>query len=255
MRADGRVFTGDALDIVARITQVEVGPGFHPEAIKAQAVAAYSYVRYFNNRGLPANVLLASRADQRVTNIVSQVLGEAIYFNGSIAFTPFHATSAGATNSSRDVWGGHYDYLISVDSWVDFDAPGFERSQMFRRSEVEQRLETRLGISPVGDPYEWFETISYTDGGYIRYISIDGHSTNQRTGARITGRYLRESVFGLRSASFIVEFNSSRDQFTFTTFGHGHGVGLSQTGANLFAQRGWDYIDILTHYFPGTQVR
>lgn len=45
------------------------------------------------------------------------------------------------------------------------------------------------------------------------------------------------------------------DSFQFTTYGYGHGVGMSQTGANLYAAKGWDYVDILTHYYPGTTVK
>jgi len=255
VRAGGGEVTASALEIVSRITQIEVGPGFHPEAIRAQAVAAYSFVRYFNDQGQAASVLLAPTADPRVESLVAEVLGQAVYFNGQVAFTPYHATSAGRTNSSRDVWGGHYPYLIPVDSSVDRGVAGFERRQYFTITQILTRLETQLNIIPATHPETWFQTISYTDGGYIRYISINGNTTNQRTGARITGRMLRESVFNLRSASFTVEFDRASDQFVFTTFGHGHGVGMSQTGANVLAQQGWSYVDILTHYFPGTTVR
>jgi len=253
VRAGGVEITASAQEIVSRITQIEVGTSFHPEAIRAQAVAAYSFVRYFNDQGQAASVLLAPSADPMIEALVAEVLGQAVYFNGRIAFTPYHATSAGRTNASRDVWGGHYPHLVSVDSSVDLDAPGFEQRQYFTLPQMLTRLET-LGITPFGEPEHWFEVISYTDGGYVRYISIDGHTTN-RSGARITGRMLRENTFNLRSASFRVEFDSARERFVFTTFGHGHGVGMSHTGSNLKAQQGWSYVEILTHYFPGTVVR
>jgi len=248
--------TADALEIVSRIVQVEVGPSFHDQAIMAQAVAAYSFVRYSNDQGNHASVILAPRVDPRVERLTAQVLGQAIYFNGRIAFTPYFATSAGRTNASRDVWGGHYPYLISVDSSVDREVASFERRAYFSRNQVIDMLESRAGISPSGDPSRWFETLTYTDGRYIGNMSISGYTTNQRTGARLTGRHLREVIFNfnLRSASFDVFFDSARDQFVFTTFGHGHGVGMSQTGANVFAQRGWTYREILLHYFPGTTV-
>ena len=255
MRAGGSELTASAQEIVSRITQIEVGPGFHPEAIRAQAVAAYSFVRYFNDQGQAASVLLAPRADPLVERLVAEVLGQAVYFNGRIAFTPYHATSAGRTNSSRDVWGGHYPYLIPVDSSVDRGVPGFERRQYFTLQQMFERLDSQLGFRPFGNPDSWFQTISYTEGGYIRYMSIDGRTTNQRTGARITGRMIRENVLNLRSASFTVEFDQASERFVFTTFGHGHGVGMSQTGANVKAQQGWSYVQILEHYFPGTTVR
>ena len=255
VRADGRELTGDALEIVSRIVQIEVGPSFHTEAIKAQAVAAYTFVRYFNDRGNAAGVLLAPRADPRVENIVAGVLGEAIYFNGRIAFTPYHAISAGATNSSRDVWGGHYAYLISVNSSICRNAPGFERRRNFSLNEMDDLLHSGLGISPGGNPQNWFEILSFTDGGYVRDMRVGGLTNSLRSGARITGRYMRENVLNLRSASFTIEFDNDRDHFVVTTFGHGHGVGMPQHGANLKAQHGWNYIQILNHYFPGAIVR
>lgn len=255
VRANGREFTGDALEIVSRIVQIEVGPSFHTEAIKAQAVAAYSFVRYFNDRGDAAGVLLASNVDPRVESIVASVLGEAVYFNGRIAFTPYHAISAGATNSSRDVWGGHYAYLISVNSSACRGAPGFQSRQTFTMDQMEDLIQTRLGIWPGGSVYTWFDIISFTDGGYVRDIRVGGHSNSLISGARITGRYIRENVLNLRSAAFTIEFDSERNRFTVTTFGHGHGVGMPQHGANIRAQQGWSYIQILEHYFPGTVVR
>jgi len=255
VRADGREITEDALYIVSRIVQIETGSNsFHDQAIMAQAVAAYSFVRYYNDRGLPANVLLAPQATPRITNLTARVLGEAVHFNGRIAFTPYHATSSGTTNSSRDVWGGHYPYLIPVDSSVCMEAPGFERTHTISYAEFSRLLERQLGITSHGDAYGWLEVLSRTDGGYIGNVSVLGHTTSLRTGARLTGRLLRENVFGLRSAAFEVEFDSSRNQVIFTTFGHGHGVGMPQNGANVLAQQGWSYIQILEHYFPGTQV-
>ena len=251
----GRV-EGDALDIVSRIVQVEMGAAFHREALKAQAVAAYTFVRYANAAGRTPDVVMSSgNIDSRVKSAVEEVLGKAVRFNGAYAFTPYFATSNGSTQSSRDVWGGSYSYLTAVDSSIDSQAPGFRAERSLSRTEVQNLVSARLGISLSGNPHSWFEVIDRTSGGYNGRMSVGGFTSSQNSGNAITGRMLRENVFSLRSASFDVEYDDSRDRFTFITFGYGHGVGLSQNGANLYAsQNGWSYIDILTHYYPGTTV-
>jgi stage II sporulation protein D len=65
---------------------------------------------------------------------------------------------------------------------------------------------------------------------------------------------LRENVFNLRSASFDIDYDSSTERFTFTTFGHGHGVGMSQNGVMGMINAGYDYEQILRHYYPGVSI-
>lgn len=253
LKVNGR--EGDALDIVARIVQNEIGSSYHEEAIKAQAVAAYTFVAHANSRGNSASVVLASKADSKVIRIVQEVLGEAIYYGGSLAFTPYHATSSGSTTTSQSVWGGSYPYLVAVDSSVDEEARNFRVEKTMSADTVSDILSSKLGIDTYGDPEDWFEIISYEPGDYVGRMRICGETKSQNTGNTLTGRLVRESVFHLRSANFTIDYNSNRDEFTFTTYGYGHGVGMSQTGANFYAKQGWSYTDILGHYYPGTSVQ
>jgi SrtB family sortase len=251
----GRKVTGDAFDIVSRVVQNEVGSSFHVEAIKAQAVAAYSFILQGSQNGGTASVLLASSASNKVKNAVAEVLGEYLTYNGRVAFTPYHATSAGATTSSQAVWGGSYPYLVSVDSSIEVTLSGFQTTTRMSRQKVEGLLSSKLGITADGDPADWFEILSEDPGGYNGEMAVCGQ-TRSRSGSKITGRLLRESVLGLRSACFTVDYDDSGDQFIFTTYGYGHGVGMSQNGANLYAsQEGWNYEDILMHYYPGTSLQ
>ena len=252
--ANGQRVSGDALNVVARIVQNEVGSSFHVEAIKAQAVAAYTYVAHSNSSGSSPSVYLASSVDTKVLNAVKEVIGEAVYYNGALAHTTYFATSNGSTTSSRDVWGGSYPYLVSVDSSVDEQHPNFAVEKTMTRKQVSDAISSKLGITPTGSPEDWFEIISYADGGYNGLMSICGQ-TKSRAGSTITGRLIRESVLSLRSACFDIDYDSRNERFTFTSYGYGHGVGMSQNGANYYAaQQGWDYIDILEHYYPGTRV-
>ena len=255
---NGQPVSADAQAIVERIVQIETGSdSFHVEALRAQAVAAYSFVLYHNTHGRTPNVLMApaSAVVPRVRAAVAEVIGQEVRFNGSVAFTTYFASSAGRTTSSQAVWGGAYPYLISVDSSIDRYAPNFRVAWAFPRTDVENRLRTRLGIQATGDPDTWFRVLEHIDGVYNGRMSVSGETVNRNTGAVITGRMLRENVFGLRSHSFDVQYDRANDRFIFTTRGHGHGVGMSQHGANLLAHNhGWNYVQILEHYFPGTRV-
>ena len=242
--AKGRTVTGSVYDIVSQVVQNEMG-SFHEEALKAQAVAAYSYILHENNAGRTPNMRL-SAPTTKVEKATREVLGEALYYKGKVAFTPFYATSAGATNSSADVWGGSYPYLVSVDSSVDENARNFEYQKTISVEKVRDLLEDYFsGIELQDDPEEWFEVLSYTDGGYNKKMKAGNKST--------TGRVLRESVLSLRSAAF--DWECDGEDFVFTTYGYGHGVGMSQTGANEYAKDGWTYDEILDHYYPGTTLK
>ena len=255
VNSGGKKHSGDALDIVSRVVQNEIGSSFHIEAIKAHAVATYTYIMYANSKGDIPSMSMASKADSKIINAVSDVIGEAVYYSGKYAFTPYHATSAGATANSKDVWGGGYSYLVSVDSYLDEGHSSYEVDKIMTASEVERLIKSNLGITVDGDPEYWFEVLEKLDGGYNGKMSVCG-KTKSKSGDAITGRLIRENVLGLRSAAFDISYNSSRERFTFTTYGYGHGVGMSQNGANLYAtEEGWDYIEILEHYYPGTSVK
>lgn len=247
--ANGSSVTLDAYTMVCKIVANEVSVNFAPEAIKAQAVAAYSYVKHNNLHGQYPDVLLANTVPDKIASCVSEVWGQACYYNGEIALACYSASSAGSTASSSNVWGGNRPYLVSVD--CPFDAandPNYGKTMQMSESEVRGCLERSLGISLSDDPEKWIVVSSKIDGNYVGTVTIDGMLT-------LTGRQLREQVFGyrIRSASFNVAYADG--VFTFTTYGYGHGVGMSQNGANILANMGYDYISILKYYFTGITVQ
>jgi len=247
----GRKVSGRADDIVAKVVMNEMGTGFNDEALKAQAVAAYTFIKQQNASGItPA--LGTKKPSSQVQNAVDEVIGEAVYYKNNLAFTPFYATSAGVTISSKDVWGGSYAYLVPVDSEIDEQARNYEYTVTMTADKVADRVEDVLGVDLwdfSDDPDDWFDIRSYTEGDrYVKEIKVGKKTT--------TGRVVREQVLGLRSAAFEIDYSDSTEKFTFTTYGYGHGVGMSQTGANLYAnEEGWDYEEILTHYYPGCKVK
>lgn len=262
VRSNGGVVSGTALDIVSKITQNEVGHTFAPEAIKAQAVAAYTYVKFCNDYGTYPSVGLASTVSDSVRVLVESVIGKAVYYNGTMIQAVYSASSAGYTASSKNVWGTDYPYLVS--RFCDLDArydPNYGRKVQYTSDEIKSKVLAKTGIELSGDPSGWIAVEEKIDGNYVGQMSVGGyHSYTDSSGStvKITGRVFREKImsYDLRSSAFDVDYDSGTDTFTFTTYGYGHGVGMSQNGANALATYlGYDYKQILTYYYTGTEVK
>lgn len=244
----GSVHTDDAFDLVCRIVNNEISASFSDEAIKAQAVAAYSYVKYHNVNGLTPSVLVRNDPPQRIVDLVSSVWGKCCYYNGKVAQTVYMASSSGYTASSVNVWGGSIPYLVSVECPFDADGdPNYGKQAKFSESEIRSALERYLGITLSDNPENWLTVTGHIDGNYVSTVDVDGQVT-------ITGRKLRESVlsYNLKSASFDISYSDG--YFIFTTYGWGHGVGMSQNGANYLGKIGYTYEQILKYYYTGIDV-
>lgn len=258
----GMTVSGKAVDIVSRVTQNEMGYTFAPEAIKAQAVAAYTYIKYCNEYGKYPSVLLSETVNDSVRVLTESVIGQAIYYDGEYIQAVYSASSAGYTASSENVWGNAYPYLTSV--FCELDAkydPNYGRTVVYSSDEIKDRVQNVTGISLSGDPSEWISIDGYSDGKYVEQMNIGGyHSYTGSSGrtVKLSGRAFRENImdYELRSAAFDVSYDSASDTFTFTTYGYGHGVGMSQNGANnLASQWGYDYKQILEFYYTGAVVK
>ncbi|MDE7288594.1 MAG: hypothetical protein K2N71_03695 [Oscillospiraceae bacterium] len=116
---EGSVHTVNAYDLICWIVNNEISESFSEEAIKAQAVAAYSYVKYHNVNGLTPTVLIKRNPSQRIKDIVSSVWGICCYYNGEVAQTVYMASSSGYTADAKNVWGGYVPYLVSVRCPLD----------------------------------------------------------------------------------------------------------------------------------------
>ena len=253
--------TGDAADILAQVVMGEIGGSFNEEAIKAQAVAAYTYIKYYNDNGKVPYVAVRTPNDT-VKRCVKEVIGKVIYYNGAIIQAVYSASSAGYTASAASVWGVNYPYLISVKCELDaLHDPNYGVKATFTSTEIKNYVQNVTGIVLEGDPGNWFAIKDYVDNVYVGTLSIGGKTSYTDSSGKtvnITGRVLREQIldFKLRSASFDVSYSADTDKFTFTTYGYGHGVGLSQHGANNLATYwGYDYKQILQFYYPGTEIR
>lgn len=262
----GNTYTETAYSIICRIVEMEVGSGYPIETIKAQAVASYSYIMYRVRRGsVPTGVAMKAyeAVGTRVKQCVASVIGKTLVYNNKICDSYYATCTAGRTNDVRDVWssGTEIPYLTPVDSSIDKKYAGFTYKKEMTSADVIKRVKDKLGIdlSNEKNKANWFKELDKNRSGvYNGKMSIAGHSTYVNSSGKtkdITGQKLY-SVFSLRSAAFDVTYNASADTFTFTTYGWGHGVGMSQVGAYYYAKdNGWNYLQILLHYYPGAVLR
>jgi stage II sporulation protein D len=259
IRTGGSVIEGCAFDIVTRVVEAEVGASFHEEAIKAQAVAAYTYIKRHNSVG-NAPTLPTRNPSDKVIKAAAEVWGLAVYFEGELIQAVFSASSAGYTSSALHVWGSNLPYLQSIRTGFDEQHdPNYGRVTTFTSAEIAARVHRETGITLEDDPADWIRILNRTDSVYVNEMTIGGQTSYRKGGGdvRITGRRFRESImdFDLRSAAFTFEFDPLRDTFTFTSYGYGHGVGMAQNGANTLARHfGYNYIDILKFYYQGVTV-
>lgn len=220
------------------------------------AVASYSYIKYYNDYLGRAPTLRLSSVEpgDRVKACVKEVLGQAVYYNGQYANCTYFSISCGVTTTAQSVWGTtQYPYLVSVDSSIEegysYSWSPFSKDYTYTPEQMAERMNSALGTSldaANDDPATWLEITSRTDGKYVGTVRVGNTTT--------TGRKIRESILGLRSHAFDISYDADSRIFTVTTYGYGHGVGMSQTGSMLYARQGWTYVQILNHYYPGTTV-
>ncbi|MGN1081683.1 MAG: SpoIID/LytB domain-containing protein, partial [Acutalibacteraceae bacterium] len=263
----GNTYTESAYSIICRMVEIEVGSGYPVETIKAQAVASYSYIMYRVRRGaVPSGVSMKaySAVGTRVKQCVASVIGQTLVYNGKICDAYYSTCTAGITNDVTDVWNSSttVPYLVPVDSSIDKNYAGFTYTKTMTASDVASRLKTYINtdVSGVADKSSWIVVLGKNKSGvYNGSVSVAGKTTyvgsTSGTTYAITGQRIY-SIMNLRSAAFDVSYDAASDCFTFVTYGWGHGVGMSQVGAYYYAVlNGWNYEQILTHYYPGASFR
>lgn len=252
-------------DYLVQVVAAEMPVSFESEALKAQAVAARTYLQRAldGHKHDNADICASSGCCQafistdmlkgkwgknydlyieKIKTAVSETDGEYISYEGKPALAAFHSSSAGKTEDSGEVWNA-LPYLVSVDSPEKADeVPNYVST--VKSTDLDFR-DTILCIMPeadmTGEAKDWVGEIKRSKSGRVESIVIGGKE--------LAGTKLREA-FSLRSTAFELEHKDG--QFVFTVTGYGHGVGMSQYGANAMAKDGADYREILEHYYPGT---
>ena len=241
----GKLVTSDGFDILCQAVNGEMGPSFSTEALKAQAVAIYTTILYCESTDQIPELGLNANYSSKIENAVKSVEGLVCTYNGKIVNAVFSASSAGITASSKNAWGGSLPYLLSVTSKYDSLASDYKDEKSLSQTLVQMNLALRYGIALSVDPEEWFKITETYDGSYVKTVELCD-------GTEVTGNFIK-SLFGLRSNAFIISYKDGK--FTFTTYGYGHGVGMSQQGANYYAVKdGLKFDQILKHYYTGIKV-
>ena len=240
----GKIVTMNAYELVCSIVYNEVGDGWGSEAIKAQAVAAYSCLRYMDSIGMIETVGIKRNYTGKIESCVRAVQGQVVTYNGSIANTLYSASTAGYTLPSNMAIVSSYPYLKCVRSAYDSADPNWGIKSSFSKQEVRRLLEKEYGVKLSDNVKNWFRLTDVRYGKYVFGVSIDAKKNT-------TGKSLQK-LFKLRSNAFEISF--ANDRFIFRSYGWGHGVGMSQWGACMYARHGYTYDQILAHYYVNTRI-
>ncbi|MBM7577928.1 stage II sporulation protein D [Jeotgalibacillus terrae] len=257
LRHSGEVEEIDLEEYVTGVVASEMPASFEKEALKAQALAARTYVTRFlsHNEGpitdTTTHQVFKSKDELKeiwkdeydwkirvIEEAVYETKGEILTFEGKPITAAFFSTSNGWTENAKDYWEEDVPYLASVESkWDEQAAPGFHHEVTMPISEFEQKLGITLAEGEQGSILE------RTPGNRIKTVEIAGKT--------FSGREIRETL-DLRSTDF--EWVLQGDQVVIKTKGYGHGVGMSQYGANGMALAGSTYKEIVQHYFSGVEL-
>lgn len=185
--------SGDVLSMVSQIVYNEVGGTMSYEAIKAQAVAVYSYCKYNGNDA--KDLRCKPCPPQVVVDAVSEVLGQALYYDGNYALTMFSASSGGITANCSEVFYSAPPYLCSVSS--DYDAvydPHYGTVTYIDDFQLRNMIESAYNIELSDNPQNWLKPQYSDTTGYVTYINIDDQKT-------VKG-YEFKLAIGLKSSKF-----------------------------------------------------
>ena len=252
------------------VLRAEMPASFAPEALKAQAVAARTYTLYKlqggSNHAEPVDICTdpgccqawlaeanarqnwggsADAYEAKIRAAVSETDGQAMYYGGQPILAAFHSSSSGLTRPAGQVWQNDLPYLQAATSPEDGDnIPNYHSrveftAEGFRGAVLAACPEADLS----GGMTDWLSGAVTDSAGNVDRLSVGGVS--------MRGTRLR-SILGLRSACF--DWTVEDEKLVFFVTGYGHGVGMSQYGANAMANSGATWQEILTHYYTGISI-
>jgi len=256
-------------DYLPDVLAAEVPVAFSEEALKAQAVAARTYILYCTEHTNPkhpeADICTESgccmaykdepelrgvwgdKYDENmriISSAVTETDGQVLTFDENPILASFHSSSSGKTEAGSELWGD-VPYLVCVNSpETKNDVPDYVTTVEVSKDNFRETvllLKTNAKFSD--NPSEWITNTELDESGRVRNMTVGG--------VQLSGSEMRK-LFVLRSTAFTLEYKDRT--FVFTVTGYGHGLGMSQYGANVMAKNGFDYKEILTHYYPQTEL-
>lgn len=241
----------------------EMPASFESEALKAQAVACYSYMLWLKSNSDNAEYDISSDPSthqgfltdeemkekwgnkyesykEKIKTAVSAVYGEYITYNGEVILALYHALSPGMTQNSEEVWESPLPYIKSKAAPGDSLSPDFD-------SEATVSCEKIRDIFSIGEEVkdsELIDIFALSDSSFIKEIPL---GDNKVTAGEIA------SKLGLQSPYFTAEYKEGN--YIFKVKGYGHGLGMSQYSADYMARQGSSYKEILEHFYDGVQLQ
>ena len=249
-------------DYLLSVVPEEMPVDWPAEAIKAQSVAARSFA--LASRGRHASegydlcttthcqLYTGTAAEKSASNAaIKATRGEVLTYGGKPIEALFHTDSGGMTENSEDVWGSHVPYLRAAKDTPTKTMPW---TKTISRADLERKLAAKghdigkvrsLALSPLAIGRAAKDR---TASGRVKTMTVKGTKGT----VTLSGTTWR-SLLGLKSTLFDAKL--AKDMVTFTGYGSGHGLGISQWGAERMAAKGKSYADILHHYYTGTKLQ
>lgn len=252
------------------VVSSEMPANFEEEALKAQAVVARTYTIYKITNGSKhenANICDDSKCCQawiskearfekwnkserennwsKIVNAVDSTKGKIITYDGKPINAFFHSNSGGKTEIASSVWGGKDEpYLQAVETSGEGNYTQYSSEVILTKSEFVDKIKQYHSNFEIDFSNEnQIEILEYTEGQRIKTIKLGN--------LELTGTEIR-NIFGLKSAKF--EISVDGENVKFKVIGYGHGVGMSQTGADSMAKEGKNYEEIIKHYYTGVEI-
>jgi stage II sporulation protein D len=245
-------------DYVASVVASETWSSFGSAALRAQAVAARSYVLHQQRlhagdawdleAGTASQAYGGADAETTASRAAAEATrGQVLLYQGEPILAAFHATAGGVTASAEEVWGRPVPYLQSQPVEGEDLSPDTYWRIRVSTDELARALRT-LGID-VGSVRE-VGVVERSPSGRAARLRVAG----SRGSRELEGRRLREALGEDRLRSTAFQVRSDGDGFVFAGTGRGHGVGMSQWGAEAMGEQGASYRAILAHFYPGTRL-
>ncbi|MEW6227243.1 MAG: stage II sporulation protein D [Bacillota bacterium] len=286
--ATGKIVEMPLEDYVKGVVAAEMPASFGVEALKAQAIAARTFVlkktRSYGGTGCSAHPGADICTDhehcqawipheelrkklsyleyyayaRRIASAVESTAGTVVTYQGKLIDAYYHAASGGSTDNSEEVWSAAVPYLRAVSTEFEAREPSFQERVGFTVDELEKKFGVQLRQRKVTSYKVAGKDVQVvTEEKMSRPIEIlsasrAGRVKEVKIGDKVVSGYSLRSILGLRSTKFT--YQVAGDKVYFTTTGFGHGVGMSQYGAQAMAQAGKTCTEILKHYYTGTEV-
>ncbi|MDO5556251.1 MAG: stage II sporulation protein D [Clostridia bacterium] len=257
-------------DYLLGVVSSEMPASFEKEALKAQAVVARTYTMYkITNESKHENANICddstccqawiSKEDRlnkwneeernsnwnKIEEAVNSTKGKIVIYEGKPINAFFHSNSGGKTDTATDVWGGeNYPYLQTVQTSGEDIYKQYSSDLVVTKEEFISKIkEYHSDFNIDFNTENQIEILEYTEGNRIKTIKIGN--------LNLSGVEIR-AIFGLKSARF--EIIVEQENIKFNVIGYGHGVGMSQTGADSMAKQGNNYEEIIKHYYSGVEI-